>query len=55
MITSGVVSGALCKLHGLTTPAGAAVELAEVNGEKNYAKVNKDVPIIPESLKINCV
>ncbi|KAL4917344.1 hypothetical protein BDW62DRAFT_183923 [Aspergillus aurantiobrunneus] len=54
MITSGVVSGALCKLHGLT-PAGTAVDLAEVNGEKNYAKFNKDIPVVPETLQINCV
>jgi hypothetical protein len=53
-ITSGVVSGAYCKLHG-TSPKGAPVVLAEVNGEKNYAKYNKNVAVKPESLKINCV
>ncbi|KAL5340441.1 hypothetical protein BJX70DRAFT_396692 [Aspergillus crustosus] len=53
-ITSGVVAGAYCKLHG-TGPKGEKVVLAEVNGQKNYAKYNKDVAVKPESLKINCV
>ncbi|KAI9369913.1 hypothetical protein BJX61DRAFT_545117 [Aspergillus egyptiacus] len=54
MITSGVVSGAYCVVHG-SSSAGAPVTVLEVNGEKNYAKFPKDVDVVPESLKINCV
>ncbi|KAL4886870.1 hypothetical protein BJY04DRAFT_176732 [Aspergillus karnatakaensis] len=54
MITSGVVEGAYCKVHG-TTKKGKRVILVEVDGRKNYAKFPKDKEFVPESLKINCV
>ncbi|KAL4881665.1 hypothetical protein BJY04DRAFT_218106 [Aspergillus karnatakaensis] len=53
-ITGGVVSGAYCKVHGTST-AGQPVVVAEVNGERNYAKLNQDVQVRGQSLKINCV
>ncbi|KAL4944950.1 hypothetical protein BDV06DRAFT_185968 [Aspergillus oleicola] len=54
MITSGVVSGALCKVHG-TNAQGQPVDVLQVNGERNYAKFPQDTGVVPESLKINCV
>ncbi|KAL4962032.1 uncharacterized protein BDV14DRAFT_179171 [Aspergillus stella-maris] len=54
MITSGVVSGALCKVHG-TNAAGARVDVLQVNGERNYARFPQDTGVVPSTLKINCV
>ncbi|KAL2862518.1 uncharacterized protein BJX67DRAFT_385540 [Aspergillus lucknowensis] len=54
MITSGVVPGALCKVHG-KTPDGHPIDLVQVDGQHNYAKFPKDKPFIPATLKLNCV
>ncbi|KAL4807441.1 hypothetical protein BDV18DRAFT_135374 [Aspergillus unguis] len=54
MITAGVVSGARCTLHGRLGDH-RPITLAEVNGEKNYAKVPQGTGVVPGSLEINCV
>ncbi|KAL4931790.1 uncharacterized protein BDV17DRAFT_288374 [Aspergillus undulatus] len=54
MITRGVVSGALCKVHG-TSSTGQPVDVLQVTGERNYARWPKDLDVVPASLEINCV
>ncbi|KAL2811400.1 hypothetical protein BJX63DRAFT_433408 [Aspergillus granulosus] len=54
MITSGVVTGAKCTIHGKTA-AGAPTTLVVVDGQRNYARFPSGADFVPESLKINCV
>ncbi|KAL2851114.1 hypothetical protein BJY01DRAFT_245054 [Aspergillus pseudoustus] len=55
MITSGVVSGAKCTIHGTTSAGQPTGTLVEVNGERNYARFPSNADFVPESLQINCV
>ncbi|KAL3455068.1 hypothetical protein BJX64DRAFT_295410 [Aspergillus heterothallicus] len=54
MITSGVVAGAKCTIHG-KTKAGKPTTLVTVDGQRNYARFPSGSDFVPETLKINCI
>ncbi|KAL2822790.1 hypothetical protein BDW59DRAFT_149172 [Aspergillus cavernicola] len=54
LISAGLLAGAKCNVHA-SSADGVDVALAEVNNERNYAKIPTDTPFVPETLQVQCV